>query len=71
MTDWHLTPHGGRKPRSPKPRTYGTAAHWLARLERDGHTALAAQVRRGALSAHAAALKVAYRRRSPRQDPKL
>jgi hypothetical protein len=30
----------------------GTAAHWLARLDRDGHAELAAKVRAGKMSAH-------------------
>jgi len=38
-----------------------TAKHILARLDRDGHHALAAKVRAGELSANAAALEVGYR----------
>jgi hypothetical protein len=44
-------------------RRYGTAEYMLARLDRDGHTELAGQVRAGALSAHQAALQVGYRKR--------
>lgn len=41
---------------------YGTAKHWLLRLERDGHSELAAKVRAGEMSADAAAKKVGYRK---------
>jgi hypothetical protein len=47
----------------------GTAAHWLARLDRDGLTELAAKVRSGEMSANAAAIEVEYRkRRTPLDD---
>jgi hypothetical protein len=42
---------------------YGTKAHWLARLDRDGHAELAAKVRAGTMSANAAAIKAKYRKR--------
>ena len=38
-----------------------TKAHWLARLDRDGHAELAAQVRAKTLSANAAAERMGYR----------
>jgi ribosomal protein S9 len=44
-------------------RHYGTADYWLTRLERDGFTDLAAKVRSGELSAHAAAIKVGFRKK--------
>ena len=44
-------------------RHYGTADYWLARLERDGFTDLAAKVRAGELSAHAAAIEVGFRKK--------
>jgi transposase len=40
----------------------GTAAHWLARLDRDGHAELAAQVRAGAISANKAAIEAGFRK---------
>jgi hypothetical protein len=46
-------------------RPYGRgAAYTLARLERDGHQRLAAQVRSGRMSANAAAIEAGYRKRS-------
>jgi hypothetical protein len=42
---------------------YGTAAHWLARLERDCFDQLAAKVRAGTLSANAAALEAGFRKK--------
>jgi hypothetical protein len=42
----------------------GTAAHWLARLDRDGHTELAAKVRAGKLSANAAAIEAGFRKQT-------
>jgi len=41
---------------------YGTAGHWLARLDRDGFTDLAAQVRAGTKSANAAACEAGFRK---------
>jgi hypothetical protein len=64
MTEpWHLKYPGGRNPRSGLPRVYGTAAYFLARLERDGHNKLAAEVRAGKISAHAAAVRLGWRKR--------
>ena len=40
----------------------GTAAHWLARLDRDGFAELAAKVRAGDLSANAAAIEAGFRK---------
>jgi hypothetical protein len=40
----------------------GTAAHWIARLDRDGHAELAAKVRTGMLSANAAAIAAGFRK---------
>jgi hypothetical protein len=63
MTEpWHLKHPGGRNARSGPARVYGTAAYWLARLDRDGHTLLAAKVRAGKISAHAAAVRVGWRK---------
>jgi len=46
-----------------KPREYGTSrAYILARLDRDGHTELAAKVRAKTMSADAAAKSVSYRK---------
>ena len=47
-----------------KPSEANTKAHWLARLDRDGHTELAANVRAGELSATAAAIEVGFRKPS-------
>jgi len=60
---------GGRTP-GPR-RCYGTAEYTLARLDRDGHTELAAQVRAGALSAHQAPLQVGYRKQRTLLDQVL
>jgi hypothetical protein len=51
------------------PASYGSAGHWLARLVRDGHAELAARVRAGALTAHAAAVLVGYRKTARRKKP--
>ena len=65
-----LAAHGGDR-RSEKARAdqacntrlkYGTRAYWLARLDRDGHTELAAKVRAGKLTANAAAEEIGYRK---------
>jgi len=42
--------------------SYGTAEYWLARLDRDGHKALAAKVRAGEMSANAASKAADYRK---------
>jgi hypothetical protein len=42
---------------------YGSASHWLARLDRDHHE-LAAQVRAGKLTANAAAIEAGFRKRT-------
>jgi hypothetical protein len=39
--------------------------YWLARLDRDGHSELAAKVRAGKISAYAAAKQVGWRRKPP------
>jgi hypothetical protein len=49
---------------------YGTAAHWLARLDREGLKELAAKVRAGKLSANAAAVEMKWRK-PPRRKTSL
>jgi hypothetical protein len=60
-----LGQHGGRRIKGQQgcnaTLKRGTAAHWLARLDRDGFTELAAKVRAGEMSAHAAAVAVGWR----------
>lgn len=42
---------------------YGTRAHWLVRLDREGHADLATKVRSGEMSANAAAEKLGWRKK--------
>jgi hypothetical protein len=43
--------------------TKNTKAHWLARLDRDGHDELAAKVRSGEMKANAAAIEAGFRKK--------
>jgi hypothetical protein len=48
----------------------GTAAHWLARLDRDQRDELAAKVRAGEMSANAAAIEAGFRKKPVKCCPK-
>jgi len=66
---------GKRQPCTTSLPKYGTREHWLARLDRDElaglHTGvLADKVRRGELSANAAAIKAGYRKKPVKCCPK-
>jgi hypothetical protein len=65
-----LGQHGGKRTKGERgcntTLKRGTAAHWLARLDRDGFAELAAKVRAGELSANAAAVTMGWRIRSSR-----
>jgi hypothetical protein len=56
-------PGRGHKTGSNAARFVGGAPYILARLDRDGLTELAAQVRAGTISANAAAIKAGFRKR--------